>query len=141
VLLFSWLDPLVWRAHRVEHIPLEKLPPLPDVDQARILTREAFPKIDPMDNGKPKEKHRHIFWGLVWTYRKTFTFITVTAFLQIVSTLLSPYAFFLLLQYIATQGEGAEVRPWTWVALIFVSRLVTSVVAQQYYKLPQCIPG
>lgn len=40
--------------------------------------------------------------------------------------------------YLETGGEGAIVRPWVWVAFLFFSPTLTSVVVQWYQFLAVC---
>ncbi|KIJ48474.1 hypothetical protein M422DRAFT_247819 [Sphaerobolus stellatus SS14] len=135
ILLFSWLDGLVWRATQVEHLPMEELPALPDSSQASILSRSAFSNIDPFvgDTVLPT-KRRYIFWGLLRTYRTDYILIAISMVLQTVAALTSPLALNKLLKYLEN-GENAEVRPWVWVILLFVAPGVNSILSQQYYRL------
>ncbi|KIJ23038.1 hypothetical protein M422DRAFT_105687, partial [Sphaerobolus stellatus SS14] len=135
ILLFSWLDGLVWRATRVEHLPMEELPTLPDSSHASILARSAFSNIDPFVEGTVHPtKRRHIFWGLLRTYRTDYLLITISMVFQTVAALTSPLALNYLLKYLEN-GEDAEVRPWVWVILLFVAPGVNSILSQQYYRL------
>ncbi|KIJ49985.1 hypothetical protein M422DRAFT_246356 [Sphaerobolus stellatus SS14] len=135
ILLFSWLDGLVWRATQVEHLPMDELPTLPDSSHASILSRSAFSNIDPFagDTVLPT-KRRYIFWGLLRTYRTDYILITISMVFQAVAALTSPLALNKLLKYLEN-GEGAEVRPWVWVILLFVAPGVNSLLSQQYYRL------
>ena len=42
-LLFSFLDPLIIKASKVPHLPLEECPPLADYDWAPHLIQKSFP--------------------------------------------------------------------------------------------------
>lgn len=39
---FSWLDGSVVQAHRVDHIPLDQLPPLADADSTSTLIKDSL---------------------------------------------------------------------------------------------------
>lgn len=136
ILLFSWLDGLVWRATQVEHIPVAELPPLPDSSHASVLSRRSFSNIDPFagDTFIPI-KRRYIFWGLLRTYRREYIIIAINMVLQAVAALSAPFALKSLLTYLETNGKDAEVRPWVWVALMFLGPSAMSILSQQYYHV------
>lgn len=70
-LLFSFLDPIVFKAYRVPHLPYEDLPPLADYDRAEHLIHKSFKKVDPeLRKGMPR---RHLLWGLLITFGKIFS--------------------------------------------------------------------
>lgn len=54
---------------------------------------------------------------------------------QALAALSSPFALNNLLAYLETRGEGAEVRPWVWVALMFLGPTIYFVLSQQYYRV------
>ncbi|KAJ7156237.1 hypothetical protein C8R46DRAFT_1294825, partial [Mycena filopes] len=41
--LYLWLDPTIYIAYRMPHLPFEALPPLCDYDRAQDLKKRAFP--------------------------------------------------------------------------------------------------
>lgn len=43
MILFTWLDPIIFKAYRVPHLPQEELPPLADHDYSRNLQKKSFP--------------------------------------------------------------------------------------------------
>ena len=43
MVLYTWLDPIVFKAYRVPHLPREELPPLADYDYSRNLKKKSFP--------------------------------------------------------------------------------------------------
>ena len=42
-LTYVFLDPTIWRAYRLPHLPHDQLPPLCDYDEARHLKARAYP--------------------------------------------------------------------------------------------------
>ena len=42
-LTYVWLDPTIWHAYRVKHLPHDELPPLCDYDEAKNLIKRAYP--------------------------------------------------------------------------------------------------
>ncbi|OJA20723.1 hypothetical protein AZE42_08491 [Rhizopogon vesiculosus] len=43
MILYTWLDPIIFKAYRVPHLPQEELPPLADHDYSRNLKKKSFP--------------------------------------------------------------------------------------------------
>jgi hypothetical protein len=43
LMVYSFLDPVIFEAYRVPHLSHERLPPLADYDYAKRLTEHAFP--------------------------------------------------------------------------------------------------
>lgn len=40
--MFAWLEPTVWKASTIAHLPVEQLPPLADYDDASHLIKTTF---------------------------------------------------------------------------------------------------
>lgn len=99
---------------------MSELPPLPDRSHASVLSSRAFTDIAPFtqDSLVPR-KRRYLLWGLLRTFRRDYTLLALSMFVQAAASLASPYALQNLLNYIGTKGEGAEIRPWG-VLLIFI---------------------
>jgi hypothetical protein len=43
LLIYTFLDPIVFLAYRVPHLPYDQLPPLADYDYAQNLSKHALP--------------------------------------------------------------------------------------------------
>ena len=43
LMVYTFLDPVIFEAYRVPHLSHERLPPLADYDYAKRLTEHAFP--------------------------------------------------------------------------------------------------
>ena len=43
LMLYFFLDPIIFEAYRVPHLPHDRLPPLADTDYSKTLTEKAFP--------------------------------------------------------------------------------------------------
>jgi hypothetical protein len=48
LILFQFLDPLVFKAYKVEHLPYDELPPLADYDYVQFLKEKRFKVRDPL---------------------------------------------------------------------------------------------
>ncbi|KAI0742214.1 hypothetical protein C8Q80DRAFT_1186678 [Daedaleopsis nitida] len=124
----SFLDPLIWKGYRVPHIPFDELPPLADYDYASNLVKRAFPHLDPT---RLKHKH-HIFWRLMTVFMKEYIILACTMIIEVVAEFASPLAVYQLLHYLELGGDGASIRPWVWIAMLFCGRLVRAL-ANLYY--------
>ncbi|KDR82057.1 hypothetical protein GALMADRAFT_240518 [Galerina marginata CBS 339.88] len=142
LLLFNYLDAIVWKAYRQPNLPLTDLPPLADSDHSKNLTRAAFPHLDPYaehDSStksrratQPKRPPRRFFFALLQVFRKDVTTVSILLLLNNIATLLSPYGLKKLLEYLESGGEGATVKPWVWIGSLFLAPFTSTVIMQQY---------
>lgn len=65
LVLWFFLDPIVFKAYRIPHLSHDQLPPIADYDQGKNLVKTGFPHLDPFTGSKK----RHIFFGLMHVYR------------------------------------------------------------------------
>ena len=42
-LSFFWLEPTIWRAYRIPHLPADELPALCDYDESKNLIKRGYP--------------------------------------------------------------------------------------------------
>ncbi|KAF9469452.1 P-loop containing nucleoside triphosphate hydrolase protein [Collybia nuda] len=144
LILFSFLDATVWKAYRVSHLPLAELPPLADSDHSKNLVRTAFPHLDPYpeDNSETKSsilqlyrrnvRYRSFFWAVMSVFWKETIVIVLLLLSNNIATLLSPYSLKKLLEYMGNGSEGAVVRPWVWIASLFLAPFSATLIMQQY---------
>ncbi|RDX55372.1 hypothetical protein OH76DRAFT_1428233 [Lentinus brumalis] len=128
IAIYTFLDSIIWKAYKVPHLPLDELPPIADYDYAKNLVKRAFPHLDPFQ----VSKQRHIFWGLMTVFSREYFVLALMLILRVVATFTSPVGIYQLLQYLESDGEGAFVRPWVWIAWLFIGPVLGSV-AMQYY--------
>ncbi|KAG2065985.1 P-loop containing nucleoside triphosphate hydrolase protein [Suillus decipiens] len=128
MILYTWLDPIVFKASRVPHLSHEELPPLADHDYSRNLKKKSFPHLDPF----PGSRKRHIFFGLMKTFYVEYIVLSVMVVLQVLGKLAAPIGINQLLLYVETKGEDAVVRPWVWISCLFLGPLITSLACQWY---------
>ncbi|KAG0697813.1 hypothetical protein DFH29DRAFT_984146 [Suillus ampliporus] len=131
MILYTWLDPIVFKAYRVPHLSHEELPPLADHDYSRNLKKKSFPHLDPFS----RSRRRHIFFGLMKTYRVEYTVMALMLVLQVLAKLAAPVGINQLLHYVEMKGEGAVVRPWFWISWLFLGPLFGSLALQWYIYL------
>ncbi|KAH9059057.1 hypothetical protein EDB87DRAFT_1832312 [Lactarius vividus] len=122
MVLYTYLDPIVFLAYRVPHLSHDMLPPLADYDYTRNLHLDTF-------SGGPR---RHIFWSILAVFRREYIQLAIFVVIKVFSTLMAPIGMNQLLRYLETRGEGAVVRPWVWVAYIFLGPAL-GTMAFQYY--------
>ncbi|KAI9431381.1 hypothetical protein H4582DRAFT_2085045 [Lactarius indigo] len=123
MMLYTFLDPIVFLAYRVPHLSHDMLPPLADYDYTKNLHLDIF-------TGGPK---RHIFWGFMVVFRREYVQLAIFVIIKVFSTLMAPFGMNRLLRYLETRGEDAFVRPWVWVAYIFLGPTLGTIAFQWYY--------
>ncbi|KAH9041238.1 P-loop containing nucleoside triphosphate hydrolase protein [Lactarius pseudohatsudake] len=122
MMLYTFLDPIVFLAYRVPHLSHDMLPPLADYDYTRNLHLDTF-------SGGPR---RHIFWGFMKVFRREYIQLAIFVVIKVTSNLMAPVGMNQLLRYLETRGEGAVVRPWVWVAYIFLGPALGTIAFQCY---------
>ena len=123
MMLFSFLDPLIWAGYRTTHLAYDRLPPLADYDRASWLKQLAFQHLDPFITGKK----RHVLWGFMRIFKKDFGQLVLLVIVRTATMFFAPIALNRLLAYIETGGSGATVRPWVWIVLIAIGPLAGSI--------------
>ncbi|KAH9041241.1 hypothetical protein EDB85DRAFT_2139914 [Lactarius pseudohatsudake] len=58
--------------------------------------------------------------------------LAILVIIKVFSTLMAPFGMNKLLRYLETRGEGAVVRPWVWVAYIFLGPALGTIAFQCY---------
>ncbi|KAI0291829.1 hypothetical protein BC826DRAFT_1105763 [Russula brevipes] len=126
--LYTFLDHIVFLTNRVPHLSHDMLPPLADYDYTKYLVRRSFKHLDTF-SGSPK---RYLFWGFLTTFRKEYFQMAILIVVQVVATLMAPVGMNQLLRYLESHGEGAVVRPWVWIAYLFLGPAVRTIAFQCY---------
>ncbi|KAF7983353.1 hypothetical protein HWV62_22327 [Athelia sp. TMB] len=124
--LWSFLDPLILMASRVAHLGYDQFPPLLDVDAAKTLVAKSFPVLHAFSN----QRKSHIFWGLVQVFRFELVAQSLLMLVQAFAYIASPIGITGILDYLEKRGEGASVRPWVWVAWLFLGPTIASIAGQ-----------
>ncbi|KAJ7758122.1 hypothetical protein DFH07DRAFT_818757 [Mycena maculata] len=126
---YFFLDHIILLAYRQSQLQEEDLYPLCDTDTATHLRSRSFQYLDSFSGHKTR---RHIFFGLMRVFRREFTILAGLLVFRVVTNYASPVAMNRLLQYIETDGQGAVVRPWVWIAMIFLGPVCGSLGFQWY---------
>ncbi|KAH9166806.1 hypothetical protein EDB89DRAFT_2115743 [Lactarius sanguifluus] len=127
-MLYTFLDPIVFLAYRVPHLSHDMLPPLADYDYTRNLVKRSFKHLDTFSGGP----RRHIFWRILAVFRRESIQLAIFVAIKVFSTLMAPFGMNQLLRYLENRGEGAVVRPWVWVAYIFLGPVLGTIAFQWY---------
>ncbi|KDQ20377.1 hypothetical protein BOTBODRAFT_100859, partial [Botryobasidium botryosum FD-172 SS1] len=118
---FTFLNPFVYSSSKV-------LPPLADYDQAGVLVARSFPSVSPQSN--PYKEH--LFWRLMDVFYKEYTMMTLMVIVRAGASFISPLGVNRLLNYLETDGEGTTVKPWFWIATLFLGPVISSSALQTY---------
>ncbi|KAI0685987.1 hypothetical protein BC835DRAFT_1420713 [Cytidiella melzeri] len=130
-LLYFFLDPVIFQAARVDHLTHDQLPPLADYDAAKNLIKRSYPHLDTFSGAKK----RHLFWGIVLTFKRSLFFQVVCLLFLSISLIAGPIGTNRLLTYLENEGEDALVRPWVWIIVIALSPMGYTILWQLYIYL------
>lgn len=61
LILYSFLDSIIWKAYRIPHLPADQLPPLADYDRAKELRKRGFKYLDVFSGAKKQ----HLFFAFM----------------------------------------------------------------------------
>ncbi|EMD39570.1 hypothetical protein CERSUDRAFT_150130 [Gelatoporia subvermispora B] len=132
LLFFFFMDGLVMKAWRTEHLSLEQFLPIADYDTAQNLIKRSYQHLDPTQT-TPK---RHLFWGLMRIFYMEYAILfamIISIVGDVVCTLANPFGINRLLLYIESGGAGAVIRPWVWVLWLFLAPTLRSLSFQWYF--------
>ncbi|KAJ7754435.1 multidrug resistance-associated ABC transporter [Mycena metata] len=127
LVLYSFLDPLIFLANRTPHLDFNQLPPLADYDHAENLKAKAFPHMDVFAG-----KKRHIFFPIVWIFRWVFLEMGVMLTIMALAAFIAPLGLNRLLNSLENPSQDAFMRPWFWIILLFVGPMAGSLAFQWY---------
>ncbi|KAJ7489333.1 P-loop containing nucleoside triphosphate hydrolase protein [Mycena latifolia] len=128
LILYFFLDHVIFLAYRLSHLPHEMLPPLADYDYAQHLKTRSFKHIDVFAGAK----RRHIFFGIMRVFRVEYAVLALTTATQVVANFLSPVGVNRLLNYMETNGKDATYRPWIWILWLFLGPTLRSITNHWY---------
>ncbi|KXN82428.1 ATP-binding cassette transporter abc4 [Leucoagaricus sp. SymC.cos] len=150
LIVYTFLDPLIFLAARLPHLGHDKLFPLADYDYSRNTTKRAFPNLDVFQGAK----RRHLFFGLMRTYRQfafdfccppltktqgyEYSVLAVTVLVQVVANLASPVGINMILKYIESDGRDATIKPWFWILwlmLVHTEGLLTQLIFEHSLRI------
>ncbi|KAF7353584.1 ATP-binding cassette transporter [Mycena sanguinolenta] len=130
LILFSFLDPVIWDASRQAHLSLDELPPLCGQRRGGEFESEEF------------QKYRYVFgceweaylFGIIKTFRSEFATIIALLLLYVAAPLPRPSVSTACLPYL--EGEtDSDIRPIVWILWLALGPLTGTVALQAYYWL------
>ncbi|KEP45171.1 ABC transporter, partial [Rhizoctonia solani 123E] len=131
LLLYNFLDPVVWAAYRAPKLEYDQLPPLADYDRASHLRQRGFDKLDP----RRRTKQRHLFWGLMEVFWREYCIMAVTISIRAPLEFAGPVGIKYLLEYlqnIQKHEDPGYFRPWFWILWLFLGPVIGSMALQWY---------
>ncbi|KAH7340935.1 hypothetical protein B0J17DRAFT_612426 [Rhizoctonia solani] len=131
LMLYNFLDPIVWAAYRTPKLDYEQLPPLADYDRASYLRHRGFDKLDPLR----RTKQRHLFWGLMEVFRKEYCIMAVMLIIKALMEFAGPVGIKYLLEYLQkkqTDEDLGYIRPWFWILWLFLGPVIGSIAFHWY---------
>ncbi|KAJ7275444.1 hypothetical protein B0H12DRAFT_1199540 [Mycena haematopus] len=126
-MFYFFLDPIVFLGYRVPHLSHDQLPPLADYDSSANLKARNFKHLELSVSNK-----RHLFFGLMRTFRLEYMSMTVSVILIACSNFASPIGINRLLDYLEKPGEEPAVKPWFWIIWLFLGPMMSSTALQWY---------
>ncbi|KAJ3774339.1 hypothetical protein FB446DRAFT_729352 [Lentinula raphanica] len=129
LVFYFFLDPVVFEARRVSHLPYEHLPPLADYDYAKNLRSRAFKHLDRFSG---LGKRRHLFFSLMRIFWREYLILSLMTALQAGADLSIPIGVNQLLRYIETKGANATFKPWIWIIWLLLGPTISSVAFEWY---------
>ncbi|KAF7320184.1 ATP-binding cassette transporter [Mycena kentingensis (nom. inval.)] len=124
-LLFAiTMDPLISLAYRCGRLPFEQLPPLADTDQTANVKTKNFKFLQPNE--------KHVFFGLAWCFRFEYLGFALVLLLAGTMNFASPLGINRLLTYLENPEIQPTIRPWLWIAFLFIGPVVRSTTFQFY---------
>ncbi|KDQ56810.1 hypothetical protein JAAARDRAFT_131890 [Jaapia argillacea MUCL 33604] len=123
-----FLDPVIYKGYKVPHLKAEELPPLADYDHTKNLVKRSFKHLDSFSGAKKE----HLFWGLMRVFYREYLTLSALIVFKVFAGIAAPIGINRLLTYLQYGGEGAVVRPWVWIAWLFLGPVLSSLAFQWY---------
>ncbi|EKM60769.1 uncharacterized protein PHACADRAFT_246884 [Phanerochaete carnosa HHB-10118-sp] len=125
--LYLFLEPLIWKAYRLPHLPYDQLYPLADYDYTKNLVKRSFSSLDPFQT----HSKRHIFFGIMRVFWREYMVLSLSIVVRVITTFAVPIGIYKLLDYLSGTGDQV-VRPIVWVAWLALGPILGSVAVQWY---------
>ncbi|KAJ7029298.1 P-loop containing nucleoside triphosphate hydrolase protein [Mycena alexandri] len=127
---YFFLDHITFLAYRQSALEEEQLYPLCDTDTSTHLQDRSFKYLDKFSGSKA---NHHIFFGLLRVFWREFLTLVGLLMVRVAANYSGPFAMNRLLQYIETREyEAVVVRPWVWIAIIFLGPVLGGLGFQYY---------
>ncbi|KAF9062353.1 P-loop containing nucleoside triphosphate hydrolase protein [Rhodocollybia butyracea] len=136
--MFFFLDPIVFEAYRVPHLPYHRLPPLADTDSAKNLRDAHFHHLDPFSGAK----RRNILFNLIRSFPYETFLLWILCVISSFFLMVEPVAVNRLLNYLeqgdpelVASGSDVTMRPWFWVLVLFLWPFLDSLLTEWYLRV------
>ncbi|KAJ7169514.1 hypothetical protein C8R46DRAFT_1217207 [Mycena filopes] len=130
-MFYFFLDPIVFLGYRVPHlsVALFQINCLrsPTTTMPANLKERNFKHLEVSVSNK-----RHLFFGLIWTFRIEYLSMAAVIILMATSNFISPIGINRLLNYLENPNEEPYVKPWFWIVWLFVGPMISSTSFQWY---------
>ncbi|KAJ7785923.1 hypothetical protein B0H16DRAFT_1657372 [Mycena metata] len=126
-MFYFFLDPIIFLGYRLPHLSADQLPPLADYDYTANLKERNFKHLEVSVSNK-----RHLFFGLIWTFRIEYLSMAATIIVMASSNFISPISINRLLNYLENPEDEPYVKPWFWIVWLFLGPMVSSTSFQWY---------
>ncbi|KAE9403973.1 P-loop containing nucleoside triphosphate hydrolase protein [Gymnopus androsaceus JB14] len=126
LLTHSYLDSFIFRMHRSSvRLTADGLPPLSEADHSDVLMPDILAILDPPAMNPP-----YLFWGLLKAYKMRICMVTLLHLSQTALSYVAPFGIKQILSYLENNGEGATIRPWVFVSLLFLGPFFRAIFSQ-----------
>uniref|UniRef100_A0A0W0FN82 P-loop containing nucleoside triphosphate hydrolase protein n=1 Tax=Moniliophthora roreri TaxID=221103 RepID=A0A0W0FN82_MONRR len=128
---FFFVDSIIFLASWVSHVSVDQMPPLADYDAAEHLRKKSSSNVAAFGGA---QKH-HIFWSLLRLVRRDYIHMIIMVVVHTFGKFAVPLSVNQLLRYLESGRESTFIRPWFWIAMIFVGPNVASLSVERYMFL------
>ncbi|KAE9403967.1 P-loop containing nucleoside triphosphate hydrolase protein [Gymnopus androsaceus JB14] len=104
-----------------------ELPPLSEADHSDVLMPDILAILDPPAMNPP-----YLFWGLLKAYKTRICMLVLLHLLQTALSYFAPFGIKQILSYLENNGEGATIRPWVFVSLLFLGPFFRAIFSQTF---------
>ncbi|KAF5389764.1 hypothetical protein D9757_005974 [Collybiopsis confluens] len=148
---FFFLDPVVFEAYRVPHLPLDRLPPLADSDSIKNLKERHFKDLDPFSGARSRNYLFNLIRSFPYEVMLLWALGAFTSLFMIfepaaINGLLRFETFSLfskkfslkkmfLDRYLEQGEETSIMRPWFWVLVLFLNPLFDSLMVEWFLRV------
>ncbi|KAI0640442.1 P-loop containing nucleoside triphosphate hydrolase protein [Trametes meyenii] len=128
LLVYIYMESIIWRAWRLPRVTYDMLPPLPDYDRVKNLAGYSFPYLDPLLN----KSRRHFVFLLVRVFWVEFCNLASMSLTAVIAAFAAPISINQLLIYLESGRAESAIRPWFWIALFFFGRVFKDISDQWF---------
>ncbi|KDR82378.1 hypothetical protein GALMADRAFT_56800 [Galerina marginata CBS 339.88] len=128
LLTYSFMDSTVFLGYKVPHLSVDQLSPLADYDASKYQTEKNFPRLDVFRGAK----RQSLAVGILKVFRKDIAIMSLTIIIYSLASFASPVGMNRILTYLETGGKNAQIRPWFWIAWLFLGPMMQSISFQLY---------